>query len=620
MELLYLYSFFIYNSSPNLFELLNLTILIILPGLKFVIIFLANVIIGIRIILLRIKTICKIEKCQKLEFDEEKLLDYDYFEKNIESNKSQEYFDRFQPVALLMHTDNINRNNNCSCDCFYFCFKCIYLLLFLVFILGFFIYFYSIGQYIVYLFVFCLLSFCISIAVSNRFLLDTLFNCWSCCYNEITHNIDNKFKPFKYIFFFVIILVNFLLVSLIFISKNVQNYEYETIDQRFGKENNILSTSKEDFTEQKLPRDFIKSPMCYTSIHHLNFIQLCSLAQAAYLSEENIQKVKSFFEKNPVFKDSNLKIINMAFLTNKDDNAILLKTDIQIINSHRNLTVFSIRGSSSSRDWLLDLEMYTPSFMLTIIKSIPLIQNDESLTSKAVKALLTLPYMYLENITLLKYYSKTIINKVDKIIKNSKNTDFIFAGHSLGGGMSKYIAFHYKKISFSVSGPGVTPLEYMSSGNKDYDNNFRKNFIDIIPDHDIVPRLEISGGTKYRVLCNNDLLACHSLDRTICMIGIMCQQEEYTKELCINMPIIGREKYNEMKKLNTGNNFCENYIIDKGNKAKCKEGKVTSEGHKCCYVHLKYYIKREINEYKCLQFNSNEVFKNKYSYEPEIEC
>ena len=427
-------------------------------------------------------------------------------------------------------------------------------------------------------------------------------------------------------FFSVIILVNLILIILIYFAKNVQNYEYETIEQRFGNKANLYNPSGGNFTEQKLSRDYIKSPMYYTSIHHLNFIQLSSLAQAAYLSEEKIQNVKSLLQ-NPVFKDSNLKIINMTFLTIKDDNAVLLKTDIQILNSHRNLTVFSIRGSSSSRDWILDLEMYTPSFMLTVIKSIPLIQNDESLTSKALKLFLTIPYRCLEDITILKYYSQTIIQKIDNIIKNSKNTDFIFAGHSLGGGMSKYITFHYKKISFSVSGPGVTPLEYLSSGDKDYDNNFRKNFIDIIPDHDIVPRLEVSGGTKYRVLCNKDLLTCHSLDRTICMIGIMCQQEEYTKDLCLNMPNIGINEYDEMKKLNTGNNFCENLNIDKNGKNKCKEGKVTSEDHKCCYVHLKYYFNTELkNEYKCLQFNENEVseykvsIKNKYNYQPEIEC
>jgi hypothetical protein len=203
MEILYIYSFIIYNSNPNLFEQLNLFTLIIMPGLKSVIIFLLNAIVGIRIIFGRIIIICKIKKCQNLELDDRKLLQYDNFEENIESNKSPEYFDEFQPVALLMYSDNIKRDNYCSCDCWYFCIKCIYLLLFFLFIIGFFIYYYSTGKYIAYLFIFCLLSFCISIAVSNRFLLDTLFNCWGCCYNEITHNIDNKFKPFKYIFFFV---------------------------------------------------------------------------------------------------------------------------------------------------------------------------------------------------------------------------------------------------------------------------------------------------------------------------------------------------------------------------------------------------------------------------------
>ena len=130
MEILYIYSFIIYNSNPNLFEQLNLFTLIIMPGLKSVIIFLLNAIVGIRIIFGRIIIICKIKKCQNLELDDRKLLHYDNFEENIESNKSPEYFDEFQPVALLMYSDNIERDNYCSCDCWYFCIKCIYLLLF----------------------------------------------------------------------------------------------------------------------------------------------------------------------------------------------------------------------------------------------------------------------------------------------------------------------------------------------------------------------------------------------------------------------------------------------------------------------------------------------------------
>ena len=218
MELLYIYSFLIYNSDPNLFEQLNLLILIVLPGLRFGFFYLFNAFIGIKTIIERIKIICNIEKCQNIERCKNKLV-YEDFEDKIKNNKPPEYFGNFEPVALLMHSENIKRDNKCSCDCCYFCFKSIFLLLFLIFILCFFSVLYSPGTYIIYLLLFCLFSFCITMAVPNRFLLNTIFNCCKCCYNEIIYNIDNKIKPFKYIFFFVIILVNFVLFTLYYLSK-----------------------------------------------------------------------------------------------------------------------------------------------------------------------------------------------------------------------------------------------------------------------------------------------------------------------------------------------------------------------------------------------------------------
>ena len=54
--------------------------------------------------------------------------------------------------------------------------------------------------------------------------------------------------------------------------------------------------------------------MCYTSIHHLNFIQLVALTQASYITEiGDIQKVKNIYYKNTIFKDSEIKLINMEF-------------------------------------------------------------------------------------------------------------------------------------------------------------------------------------------------------------------------------------------------------------------------------------------------------------------
>lgn len=405
----------------------------------------------------------------------------------------------------------------------------------------------------------------------------------------------------------------------------IDDYEYESIDKRLGLKEDFDKINIEDLTEQNFARNSVKSPMCFTNIHHLNFIQLIALAQAPYLNNENeITIAKDSHHKDTIFKG--LTIEKMEFLTKDNGNIVLLRTDIKSPNSDKELIVFSVRGSVSFKDWWVNLEMYSPSAIFTIIKMIPLIQKEESLTSKTLNLLLTFPLNVLEEITLLNHYSKTAYDKIDPIIKDNKNKDILFVGHSLGGGLSKYLATHYNKQSFSVSGPGITPLQYKYSEISGYNEYFKSNFIDVIPDNDIVPRLEISGGIKYRVLCKKNLGKCHSIDRTLCMVGIICEQEEYTKKLCLSMPNIGQEEYDEMKKLKNGDKFCNNYILkDSNEKDICKSAEKTSSDYKCCYIHLQYSSK---NEYKCLQFYTDEEkttyqtkFLNKYEgSQIEIDC
>ena len=58
----------------------------------------------------------------------------------------------------------------------------------------------------------------------------------------------------------------------------------------------------------------------------------------------------------------------------------------------------------------------------------------------------------------------------------------------------------YQTESLFVSEPGITPLEYKFMNNKDYNRYFKANFLDIIPDNDLVSWLEVSGDVKYRVI------------------------------------------------------------------------------------------------------------------------
>ena len=74
--------------------------------------------------------------------------------------------------------------------------------------------------------------------------------------------------------------------------------------------------------------------MCFTNIHHLNFIQLITLAQAPYLNNGNeITIAKDSYYKDTIFKD--LTIEKMEFLTKENGNIVLLRTDIKFPNSDK---------------------------------------------------------------------------------------------------------------------------------------------------------------------------------------------------------------------------------------------------------------------------------------------
>ena len=61
------------------------------------------------------------------------------------------------------------------------------------------------------------------------------------------------------------------------------------------------------------------------------------------------------------------------------------------------------------------------------------------------------------------------------------------------------------------------------------------NLIDVIPDYDVVPRIENTAGIKYRVLYNKGFFGYHSIERTICQIGTTYRREDLTGDLCVNI-------------------------------------------------------------------------------------
>ena len=187
--------------------------------------------------------------------------------------------------------------------------------------------------------------------------------------------------------------------------------------------------------------------------------------------------------------------------------------------------------------------------MLTVAKWIPFMQKQEGFTVKVVTGFMTLPLNLMVKATLTYRYTSEMFEPINKFLNDPKNSDrsVMFTGHSLGGGLSKVLAYKYEIQSVAVSGPGITPVENHFRDSSNYDLYFKSKLIDIVPDRDLVPRFEISGGTRHRVLCKKNLGECHNILRTVCQMGISCNDEYHVGDFCSHA--FSPKEYENMKKL-----------------------------------------------------------------------
>ena len=368
---------------------------------------------------------------------------------------------------------------------------------------------------------------------------DSCLSCQNYCYCD--SELLNKNKTLRRCNKIVTLIYFIPLLLLLIIDYDIlinnANVNRATVQNTYNKTKNF--TGHHWLRRNITPNHNVISPICYTKNNYLNYIQLTSLASAVYLEgemnqEKNIINALKLSVFNEI--DDNINLKNLSFLTNNSDIIPILKIDFEI-KGKQPLTIISIQGTSNYLDFFLDVEMFITSSFFTFAKKIPLPYKNEAYISYYFTSNCLLSFDYLGGITLTKAYFDTINSKFQELNNTAgyrlNERRYLFVGHSLGGGLAKLMGFKHNQESFSVSGPGLTPLEfYLGFGKDIYKKYFNSTFIDIVPDLDIVPRVDLSGGAQYRVLCEKGIFKCHNVERTLCMIGVMCNMEHLTGDLC----------------------------------------------------------------------------------------
>ena len=102
----------------------------------------------------------------------------------------------------------------------------------------------------------------------------------------------------------------------------------------------------------------------------------------------------------------------------------------------------------------------------------------------------------------------------------------VIVGHSLGGGLAKLFGRFIGKQAISLSGPGVNAFHSLWKY-KQESENFEISAIDFVPDMDLVPRVEVSGGTIYKIVCKKGVFSCHGKELSLCETLTMCRSPIY---------------------------------------------------------------------------------------------
>lgn len=115
-----------------------------------------------------------------------------------------------------------------------------------------------------------------------------------------------------------------------------------------------------------------------------------------------------------------------------------------------------------------------------------------------------------------------LIDGVNALQARYPNASIVLAGHSLGGGLSAIGGQRMRVPSVSFSGPGSV-LTGAKMGLA-YAPAFYRGALVVVPDYDIVPRVDFNIGTIQHISCLGSTSAaeCHSCHRTCCELMNSC--------------------------------------------------------------------------------------------------
>jgi hypothetical protein len=314
--------------------------------------------------------------------------------------------------------------------------------------------------------------------------------------------------------------------------------------------------NKEDFNdvnpngEVENIKKLLLPNICLSSVHNMPIHLLLPFINDAYYYREIFDEVgphaySSLQRKNyrRLFYDEDYDIHVLGNLINETDSVKMIAYNVINKDKDIELTILSIKGTTFNKDIYLDAQLFISSVLMTLLNTFSLISQKSLLSFKIMEYSLSIPYRIFFKYLIVDEY----LNKLKNAYNNNEYKFYdnvVIVGHSLGGGLAKLFGRMIKKQGISLSGPGINAFNSLWNYEGESEN-FEISAIDLVPDRDLVPRVEVSGGTIYRIICKFGAFECHSKVNSLCEVLIMCNSPNY-KEYCIKVAGLNKNEINEI--------------------------------------------------------------------------
>jgi len=200
--------------------------------------------------------------------------------------------------------------------------------------------------------------------------------------------------------------------------------------------------------------------------------------------------------------------------------------------------VIAIKGTSTALDVFTDTNLYATVQVLQAFQQ--LIPVLSILPRPVIQWLLWKTHLSTSRRAEEKIWTELEL-EVAALRRRYPEDHFVLTGHSLGGGIAQIVASRLNIPALVWSAPGAA---YSAKRFGIDVQSTKRNVVIVMPDHDVVPRVDLQAGMLQLIECRTitgaDASApqCHSLLKTACEVWRACGDDRDFRETCA--PFVAR--------------------------------------------------------------------------------